>query len=63
MYKILSEKLFIVYNDLTHIQVLVVCVEDNLCLIFVALGDCENFLAAKISRFTVVSDVYVVKNA
>ena len=48
-------KKFMVYNNLTHIQLHTTCVKNIFCLIFVVFDDYDNLLQMKISQFTVFS--------
>ena len=52
--KCLCQKIFVLYDNLTRVQLLTTYVKNILCLIFVLFDETENFLTMKISRITVV---------
>ena len=58
---------FVVYNDLTQVQVRTTCVENISCLIFAIFDDCEIFLTTKFPElrhttisFTLYYYVYII---
>ena len=51
-----ASKIFVLYDNLTHVQLGNTYVKNVLCLIFVLFDEHENFLTAKISQIMVVCE-------